>query len=608
MSKKQSRTTKAVLASLLATSAIVPAMAVSADTTGSQNVNGTDATTRTVPDGKYTADFTIDNAEVAKYVKGPAIVTVKDGKYYVDYNVSASMIGYVTAATVGGKSIIVEADGKKKLEVEVASITDPIVGKVTLNIPFGNIGEKTFDLKLTLDPTTFKKVETEAPAEEKPAKPFVPGKTFTSVKEGTYDITFDAYDPKTNEGNYKLITNHFSPNAKLIVENGKYAVQIELAEKSNPMIAGIKVGDVEATTVSGVATEGTRVMQFPIDSISELTKASVHVVVEAMKMDKSYDFGFAINTANLELPVADAKPETPKPAEVTVPVYVYKDGTNEISTMKEYLGTTAKITSTAGGKSVVEVSFPKAQYLNAFTVEGATVAETSSETVGDNTVKLFTVEVEDITKIYTANVDVSVHVGPVNYDSKYDVQLQFGGKENPFTDVMTAGNYGAIVALYSDGIFKSAEKFNPGNNVKRSQFALMLNRALELTVPASTSFTDIKSYDAETQNAIKALNGYGVINGKSATSFAPNQEITRKQAALMIYRLLVKEGYKATGTTADFSDVTFKDAEAVTAIAELNKLGVMTGYQGKFSPENNLTRNQMAKVLNNTLQVIDGLK
>ncbi|MEG0474046.1 MAG: S-layer homology domain-containing protein, partial [Solibacillus sp.] len=67
-------------------------------------------------------------------------------------------------------------------------------------------------------------------------------------------------------------------------------------------------------------------------------------------------------------------------------------------------------------------------------------------------------------------------------------------------------------------------------------------------------------------------------------------------------------GYKATGATANFSDVSAKDIEAVKAIAELNKLGIMTGYEGKFNPDNKLTRGQMAKVLNNALTVIEGLK
>lgn len=177
----------------------------------------------------------------------------------------------------------------------------------------------------------------------------------------------------------------------------------------------------------------------------------------------------------------------------------------------------------------------------------------------------------------------------------------------PFKDIANNGNKDAIINLYNKGIFIAAEKFNPGNNLKRSQFALMLNRALKLDVPAKSNFTDIVKYAAETKAAINALNGYGIINGKTATTFAPGQDVTRKQAALMIYRLLEKNGYKASGEVAKFSDMP-KEVEASKAISELNKLGIISGFEGKFNPENKLTRSQMAKILNNTLTVVDGLK
>ena len=51
-----------------------------------------------------------------------------------------------------------------------------------------------------------------------------------------------------------------------------------------------------------------------------------------------------------------------------------------------------------------------------------------------------------------------------------------------------------------------------------------------------------------------------------------------------------------------------KEVEASKAISELNKLGIISGFEGKFNPENKLTRSQMAKILNNTLTVVDGLK
>ncbi len=57
-----------------------------------------------------------------------------------------------------------------------------------------------------------------------------------------------------------------------------------------------------------------------------------------------------------------------------------------------------------------------------------------------------------------------------------------------------------------------------------------------------------------------------------------------------------------------FSDVPATDAELNKAAAQLNALGIMTGSNGKLNPNAPLTRDQMAKVLNNTLQALEGLK
>ena len=147
----------------------------------------------------------------------------------------------------------------------------------------------------------------------------------------------------------------------------------------------------------------------------------------------------------------------------------------------------------------------------------------------------------------------------------------------------------------------------------------MLQRALKLEVPATSTFTDIEKYDAETKNAIKALSNYGVINGVNTekTLFAPSGKISRQDTAIMINRLLEKKGFVATEDATTISFVDVKDAtngsayekEAYAAITQLNALGIMTGKGGnKFDPKGTLTRAEMAKVLSVTLEVLEGLK
>lgn len=595
----KSKATKAVLASLLATSAIVPAMAVSADTT--TETKATDAATSTA---SKTIDFNVDADDALKgFIPTTGKLVERNGQQFINIELSDAVLAMVNSVTVAGQPAMAEYNGKKYINIPVTADYAPVEATLNMTIPF--VGKDPVDYKVTLTPDakSIKEVtETTKPVEEvKEEKVYTPGKTFDSVADGTYDIVWDAYNSE-KVGNYKAITNHFTPKAKLIVKDGKYSVEVSVAATSKEMVAGFKIAGKEATEKDGVYT-------VEIPSISELHEAGVHVVVPAAKMDKWYDFGFAIETADLELPKAEVKPA---PVEsVKMDVTALKNGSQELSIMhNKYLDDEVTVTTTEGGYDV-ELTFPEGQHLLGFDVEGATVALKSEEKVGNNTVKIYTLSVKDLEKIYTATADLKVVLnGNVLYETAHDFQMKFSDKNSttvPFKDIANNGNKDAIINLYNKGIFKAADKFNPGNNLKRSQFALMLNRALKLDVPAKANFSDIAKYDAETKTAINALNGYGIINGKTATTFAPGQDITRKQAALMIYRLLEKNGYKASGEAAKFSDMP-KEVEASKAISELNKLGIISGFEGKFNPENKLTRSQMAKILNNTLTVVDGLK
>lgn len=594
----KSKATKAVLASLLATSAIVPAMAVSADTT-----TETKATEAAISTATKTIDFKVDAEDALKrFIPTTGELVERNGQKFINIELSDAVLAMVNSVTVAGQPAMAEYNGKKHINIPVTADYTPV--EATLNMTITFVGKDPVDYKVTLTPDakSIKEVtETTKPVEEvKEEKVYTPGKTFESVADGTYDIVWDAYNSE-KVGNYKAITNHFTPKAKLIVKDGKYSVEVSVAATSKEMVAGFKIAGKEATEKDGVYT-------VEIPSISELHEAGVHVVVPAAKMDKWYDFGFAIETADLELPKAEVKPA---PVEsVKMDVTALKNGTQELSIMhNKYLDDEVTVTTTEGGYDV-ELTFPEGQHLLGFDVEGATVALKSEEKVGNNTVKIYTLSVKDLEKIYTATADLKVVLnGNVLYETAHDFQMKFSDKNSttvPFKDIENNGNKDAIINLYNKGIFKAADKFNPGNNLKRSQFALMLNRALKLDVPAKANFSDIAKYDAETKTAINALNGYGIINGKTATTFAPGQDITRKQAALMIYRLLEKNGYKASGEAAKFSDMP-KEVEASKAISELNKLGIISGFEGKFNPENKLTRSQMAKILNNTLTVVDGL-
>lgn len=592
---KKSQATKAVLASLLATSAIVPAIAVNAEV-GGETTRTTEAVTTSAAVVK-TIDFKVEAAQgsesLQRFIPTSGELVERNGQQFIQLELSESVLGMVNSITVGGQPALHEYGGNKVIYIPIATNYAPVEVSLNMTIPF--VGKDPVDYKATLTPykETIKEVTAETkPAEEKPAveeKIFAEGNTYEFVANGKYAVKWDAYKEKV--GNYKAITNHFAPDAKLLVRNGKYFVQLTVTEGSKDMVAALKIGGKEATEKDGVYT-------VEIASISDLQEAAVHVVVASANMDKWYEFNFALETADLELPTAPVRKS----------VTSYKDGTQELSIMhNKYLDDEVTVTATEGGYDL-ELTFPEGQHLLDFTVEGATVALKSEKEVGKNTVKIYTVSVDDLEKMYTATADLKVIVGgQVLYETAHDFQMKLSKLVAPFSDITNDNHKEFIETLYEEGIFKEADKFNPKDTLKRYQFALMLNRALDLDVPATTNFTDIAKLDQETQDAVKALNAYGIINGTSATTFGAGDGIKRQHAALMIYRVLEKNGYKATGVTSNFTDLP-KDAEAVKAINELNNLGIMTGYNGQVTPNAVLTRSQMAKIVNNTLNVLLELK
>ncbi|WP_349408661.1 S8 family serine peptidase [Pseudalkalibacillus sp. SCS-8] len=96
------------------------------------------------------------------------------------------------------------------------------------------------------------------------------------------------------------------------------------------------------------------------------------------------------------------------------------------------------------------------------------------------------------------------------------------------------------------------------------------------------------------KDAVETLNVMGIINGYNNGKFGVNDKVTRLHAALMIVRALDLE-------TDNLPDPKFKDVKkgdtGYEAVAAIANAGIMTGYNGKFNPNETLTRAQMAKIL-----------
>lgn len=108
------------------------------------------------------------------------------------------------------------------------------------------------------------------------------------------------------------------------------------------------------------------------------------------------------------------------------------------------------------------------------------------------------------------------------------------------------------------------------------------------TVTGENKFTDT------TNSKIIRLNAMGIINGKSETEFAPNDLLTREEAAVILNRMVNKTiPVPVTEMYFNFDDEASISDWASDSIQVMCNMGVMNGVgENKFAPQDTYTTEQ----------------
>lgn len=170
-----------------------------------------------------------------------------------------------------------------------------------------------------------------------------------------------------------------------------------------------------------------------------------------------------------------------------------------------------------------------------------------------------------------------------------------GGGSSTATPEPTIRNHDPYIIGYEDGTFM------PEGNITRAEAAMMFARILagDEGIPTDlvTSFVDVQDgewyYDAVTY-----LQSYNILEGRGENRFEPDDNITRAEFVTICTRF---DAYTAVDTINEFSDVTANHwAYAYINYAVHEKW--ITGYEdGSFRPDNNITRAEAVRVVNNVL-------
>jgi hypothetical protein len=152
-----------------------------------------------------------------------------------------------------------------------------------------------------------------------------------------------------------------------------------------------------------------------------------------------------------------------------------------------------------------------------------------------------------------------------------------------------------IVKGYVDGTF------NPNKKVTRAEFAILLTRSTGYKDASFTdSFTDFDSNAWYAKELSTALYN-GVTKGFTDGTYRPNVVIPREQAAVMLSNILSMRG-KTEMATLSYTDSSDIIAWAKDSVSIATNYEVMGGYpSGKFMPKRELTRAEAAVMIYNLL-------
>ena len=176
-----------------------------------------------------------------------------------------------------------------------------------------------------------------------------------------------------------------------------------------------------------------------------------------------------------------------------------------------------------------------------------------------------------------------------------------------FTDIdHVAWAKDAVVYLAEKDVIngKGDNKFCPDDKITRQEIAKLAVLAFGLKNDASVSseFTDVSAWATEYVNSAFANK---IVNGYSANVFGAQDNVTRQDLVVMIYRAALASGYEFdTESNNEFADNDMISDYAKEAVGKLYNMGVINGKDGgNFAPADTATRAEAAKIIYNVINL-----
>ena len=161
------------------------------------------------------------------------------------------------------------------------------------------------------------------------------------------------------------------------------------------------------------------------------------------------------------------------------------------------------------------------------------------------------------------------------------------------------GNWydGAMSTWADRGVLQgdAGGNLNPTANITRAELAVILDRIMGYQVKGSNTFADVQD-GAWYADAVLKASAAGVLQGDGANA-RPSATITRQEAMVMLARVMKLSG--EDGASAGFADQDQIASWALDAVKSMAAKGYVNGSGGRIMPTANITRAEIAVMLDN---------
>lgn len=170
-----------------------------------------------------------------------------------------------------------------------------------------------------------------------------------------------------------------------------------------------------------------------------------------------------------------------------------------------------------------------------------------------------------------------------------------GGHVTPVSPVLNTEDHYAYIVGYPDGTV------GPSREITRAEvstifFRMLTDEARAANWSTDNSFPDV-SAGSWYNNAVSTLVKMGIVHGYPDGTFRPDSPVTRAELVTMSVGFFQ---YDAAADSGRFSDIAGHWAKSDILAAA--KMGFIDGYpDGTFRPDNNITRAEAVRIINNVL-------